>query len=207
MNNDIDWTEMETEKSFQLCRIQGFRSDFWWDIGHSSDQEPKKMVWNAHPQTQRILEPLCRDDNTSSRRQRTCRISSDKCVRPRICERRWRKKSFDSLQQRHDDRRAVVFAQSFPCLGVISDWCQELAQQVSAQSFSSTVKLVAKRNERLDWRALTSNLALKKTKRLLVSKSPRESQNASRRHQRNSNWRNRWFHENSFSWTLFFDDS
>ena len=43
--------------------------------------------------------------------------------------------------------RTIVCVNQLRVYGAVSDWCEELAQQISGHSLSSTVKPVAKMNE------------------------------------------------------------
>ena len=79
-------------------------------------------------------------------------LSSKKCVGLRIFRKARKEESYRSTTTVIRRPQSCFFAQiiSVNPLGVygaISDWCQELAQQISDHSFSSTGKPVASMNE------------------------------------------------------------
>ena len=143
-----------------LLKFRFTKTDLRRDMGHSSDQERKKMLLNAHPQAKRLVEPICRDDNDSSSRKWTSCLSRHKCVGP--------SKKRGNLSIHHNGDlstaellfRTIISVNQLRVHGAISDWCEELAQQISDHSFSSTKRPVANVNEQFDCRLSPELLSL-----------------------------------------------
>ena len=126
--------------------------DFLKDMVHSSHQDLKKIGKDAHLQTKLFVEPCCPPNDGQSRRERTSYIPRNKCFAPRIVEKQRKWKHIDTLQ-RWDPAtaqllfRIVMSVNQLIVYGAVSDWCEELAQQISAHSSSMTGKPLTKTND------------------------------------------------------------
>ena len=95
------------------------------DIDWTTEGNFKKCI----SQARRFVELLCRND-AQPRRKRTSRTSSNKCVGPR---------NGGQLPVHHNGDssnaelllRTITSVNQLSACGAISDWCEELAQQIS----------------------------------------------------------------------------
>ena len=78
------------------------------------------------------------------------------CVVPRSFEKQGRWKNVDTLQRGSNDGRVPIshdyFRQSAQYIRAVADWCEELSQQVSDHSSSSIGNLVAKVNDKSEFK-------------------------------------------------------
>ena len=96
------------------------------DIDWTTEGTFKKCI----SQARRFLELLCRNDDAQSRRKRTSRISSNKCVGPRNGGKLPVHYNGD-LSNAELLFRTITSVNQLSAYGAISDWCEELAQQIS----------------------------------------------------------------------------
>ena len=151
--------KMETQKTCisNSLEVRAYAHRFPQVIGHSSGQEQKKSdngthtykpngLWNQsaemimfNPENVDIVsfEQQVRwtEDHWKARKEGSCRFTATVTCRPRSC-------CF----------RTIISVSQLSVHGAISDWCEELDQQISDLSFSWTMKPVAKMNGQLDCR-------------------------------------------------------
>ena len=79
------------------------------------------MAWNVHFQAKPFVEPMCTDNDDSSPRKWTSCLSSNKTS------------ALDrgSLKSKKGGKLSIHHNGDFSVYGAISDWCEELAQQIS----------------------------------------------------------------------------
>ena len=123
-----------------------FPQGHWSFVGPESEEK-----WNGtHTYKTEGLWNRSADVIVLHLREWTSYLSSNKCVGPRISEKQER----NIIDQHNCDLSTaelffgtIISVNQLSVHGAISDWCEDLAQQISDHSFSSTVRPVANMNE------------------------------------------------------------
>ena len=146
--------KQETSKSVLriLWMLRLTHTDSRRDIGHSSDQERKKSGMECTPTSPEVC--------GTSRQKWGHPVFRTTSTLDRGFLKQSKKGGRLSVRYTGDLSKAELFfffgtiisVNQLSVYGAISDWCEELAQQISGHSFSSTRKPVAKLNEQLDCR-------------------------------------------------------
>ena len=100
--------------------------------------------------------------------------------------------------------RTINSTNQLSIYGAVADWCDELAQQILGQSFSSIEKSIAKMNEQFH-RKLARSEFVKKHLRLMFKHWEIDcviTKRISKICRKSSNLRKSGSHEESFSWTM-----
>ena len=87
-------------------------------------RDRRKLLWDAHLQARRFVEPLCRDDNASSSRKSTLYLSSNKCAGRKV---------IDSQQWGLVDRRVVVSHSDYGAISGKKTWGKREAEARQCQ--------------------------------------------------------------------------
>ena len=208
MCNGIDWT---TGGNLEMCisncsQVKANAKCFPKDIGQSPHRDRRKMVWNAHLQARRFVEPLCRYDNAST--PRTWTVSFEQQVR--VDRGTLKSKKGGTLRSTAELWfRTILSVNQLSVYGAISDWCEGLAQQISDHSLCSTEKpwRICLKSQIIDSRPMScrsQRIHLRPTFRHretsceVIAKDSKHFPDAS-----DSSWRNRWFCEKGLFWTIY----
>ena len=147
MCNDIDWRKSKKKTKF-VCWILQCRC-VHRKTSHSTLSIRRTRIWrkvarNAHLQTERFGEPCCRPDDGQSQRKRTSYIPSSRLSRGPL------KSKGSENTSKHcngDPATAQLLFRMLISVNQPSHYGEELAQQISDHSSSSTGKPVAKMND------------------------------------------------------------
>ena len=206
--NDIDWTRKGScnECFLNSEKVRYFEKDFSWDFGLFSVLVKKKVVWDAQPQTRRIVEFNCRCHGCQFPRQWTPILQRSQCIGSRTLEKR--KGGRCTIHFSAKPSNAVLLfgtvdsANQRSMYGEIEDWCDELTQVTPGQSFSSMEKSVAKVNEQ-------SSRKLEPEEVNTLVRTPETNVQAAERFAKVIKWDKAisdlwtcWIHEESLYWTI-----
>ena len=123
MSNDFDWTKGGNEQACisNSLEVQAYAKKFpEKTLVIPRTRNRRTMVWNAHLQAKRCVEPLCRNDDASSPRKWTSYSSSNTRVRPRIFEKAEEEEHCRSTTTVIRQWQSCCFAQSFPSASSVS---------------------------------------------------------------------------------------